>query len=78
MFEILLLAACLLGVSLMLSGCVIKTSAEELYTLPQLPAEYTELQQTLQEFLEDGAEYAAPVSGTNTQPVQMVDLNGDG
>lgn len=78
MLEILLLAACLLGVSLMLSGCVIKTSAEELYSLPQLPAEYTELQQILQKLLEDGAEYAAPVSGTNTQPVQMVDLNGDG
>jgi len=78
MLKKIIVAVCLLGASLVLSGCVIKTAAEELYSLPQLPAEYTELQETLQQLLQDGAEYAAPVSGTNTQPVQMVDLNGDG
>ena len=78
MLKKIILTVCLLGACLVLSGCVIKTAAEELYSLPQLPAEYTELQQILQQLLEDGAEYAAPVSGTNTQPVQMVDLNGDG
>lgn len=67
-----------LSVCLLLSGCVIKTSPEELYSLPQLPAEYTELQAILEKEREDGAEYAAPVSGTNIQPVQMVDLNDDG
>lgn len=78
MFEKILLTACLLISCLLLSGCVIKTSAEELYSLPRLPAEYTELQEILQKILKDDAEYAAPVSGTNIQPVQMVDLDGDG
>lgn len=64
-----------------LSGCSmpeLTLDPEDLYRLPTLPAKYTELNTQLNEILEDGAEYAAPVSGANIQPVQLVDLNGDG
>ena len=61
-----------------LSGCAFNASAEEMYTPPQLPAEYTELQTQIDAILAGGAEYAAPTSGTNIQSVQLVDLDGDG
>lgn len=51
---------------------------QELYGLPKLPAKYTELNNRLNAILESGAEYAAPASGANIQPVQLVDLDGDG
>lgn len=59
-------------------GCEFARSPDDLYSLPKLPAEYMELDARIQEILEDGAEYAAPTSGVNVQPVQMVDLNSDG
>ena len=49
-----------------------------LYCLPALPEQYTELNHQIQEILNAGAEYAAPTSGANIQPVQLVDLDGDG
>jgi len=65
---------------LSLAGCSFGfvASPDELYSLPQLPVQYTELTASINELLNDGAEYAAPVSGSNIQTVQMVDLNGDG
>lgn len=63
---------------LLTSGCGFAFSPEELYSLPALPAEYTELNNCVNEMIDSGAEYAAPVSGTNIQPVQMKDLDGDG
>ena len=50
---------------------------EELYALPTLPVKYTELNARITEILEGGAEYAAPTSGANIQPIQLVDLDGD-
>lgn len=50
----------------MLSGCTIPKltlNSEDLYSLPTLPAKYTELNTQLNEILESGAEYAAPTSG---------------
>lgn len=76
----LLLAAMLLAV-LALSGCSMPKltfNPQELYSLPTLPAKYTELNKLLSAILEDGAEYAAPTAGTDIQPVQLVDLDGDG
>lgn len=70
----LLLAAVLSGCG----GFNIEFNPEELYALPELPAKYTELNARLSAILEDGAEYAAPTSGTNIQPVQLTDLDGDG
>jgi len=63
--------------AVLLTGCGLK-SGEELYALPEMPAEYAELQNTLQRLLDSGLEYAAPLTGANTQPVQEVDLDRDG
>ena len=70
-----------LGMVLALAGCAmpkLTLDPEELYALPELPARYTTLNQQLNALQEGGAEYAAPVAGSNIQPVQMVDLDGDG
>lgn len=64
--------------TLLTSGCGFALSPEDLYSLPALPAEYTELNSCINQMIDSGAEYAAPVSGTNIQPVQMKDLDGDG
>ncbi len=75
------LAALLLGMALCLCGCSVShlsLDPEKLYALPELPERYTELNRQISAILEDGAEYAAPVSGSNIQPVQMADLDGDG
>lgn len=74
-FFLLLLAAAL---PLLLSGCMMSASADDLYALPQLPEEYNALRTRLSEVLALGAEYAAPQTGANLPPVQMVDLDGDG
>ena len=63
---------------LLLSGCMISVSAEELYALPKLPEVYEALSVQLAEALSSGGEYAPPQAGGNLPPVQMVDLNGDG
>lgn len=69
-----LLAAAL---TLALTGCM-ETSADDLYALPELSEEYLRLQSAVDDFLSSGAEYAAPTSGANRQPIQREDLNGDG
>ena len=66
----LLLAVCV-------TGCGFK-SGEELYALPQASAEYDSLQNCLQAVLKEGLEYAAPLTGSNTQSVQLIDLDSDG
>lgn len=66
---------------MLLSGCSLPNltfNPQELYALPELPAKYTELNTLISNILESGAEYAAPASGAHIQPVQMVDLDGDG
>ena len=67
---------------MLLSGCSglpkLSASPQDLYSLPALPANYTELNSRINEILSSGAEYAAPTAGTNIQSVQMVDLDGDG
>lgn len=76
----LLAVLCILSM-LTLSGCdfahVLK-STDDLYALPQASEEYTSLQTCLQQLLDSGLEYAPPLSGSNTQPVQLQDLDGDG
>lgn len=62
----------------LLSGCMMTASVEELYSLPQLPAEYQELSAQIDTILASGAEYASPTSGSNLQSVQLEDLDGDG
>lgn len=78
------MAALLALLLLMLSGCSLK-SPEQLYTLPQPPEDYEHLQsaitlvqQQLNLQYSTTVEYAAPLSGDNTQPVQLLDLDSDG
>lgn len=69
------------GAMTVLAGCSMPKlvfNPEELYSLPELPVKYTELNNQINVILEGGAEYAAPTTGTNIQPVQLVDLNSDG
>lgn len=72
--AVLFLAVCM---TILLCGCGLK-SGDELYTLPEMSVEYESLRDNIQRLLDSGLEYAAPVSGSNTQPVQEVDLNNDG
>lgn len=74
-------AALMTAVSCLLTGCSsfrLAVSPDDLYAPPQLPAEYTELNQAIRTLLSNGMEYAAPISGSNTQTVQLHDLDGDG
>lgn len=76
--KALLLCVVLTAVLLTMTGCLFSGSVSELYALPQMPEQYQELEQQITNLINGGAEYAAPISGNNLQPVQMVDLDGDG
>lgn len=64
------------GLLLCLSGCFFQ-SAEELYALPKPSDLYVNLQGEIRRVM-GNAEYTAPLTGSNTQTIQLVDLNGDG
>ena len=64
--------------SLLLSGCMFTTPETSLYRLPKLAGEHESLESQIDALLTNGAEYAAPTSGSNLQSVQMIDLDGDG
>ncbi len=66
-----------LALLLLLGGCSLGGSIEKLYSLPQMPDEYLELQHAIDTVLSTGAVYSAPVDGVHRQSVQLVDLNGD-
>lgn len=76
--KFLITALAAAALTLVLSACMFNASPEDLYELPQLPEEYTALRTQLDAILAEGAENAAPVSGTNIQSVQLTDLDGDG
>lgn len=63
---------------LLLCGCMMSASVEDLYALPQLPEEYQALSAQIDAILAGGAEYTTPTAGTNLQSVQLEDLDGDG
>lgn len=67
----------ILSFALMLTGCY-NRATEELFSLPQASEEYLKLQEKINTILAADAEYAAPVSGSNRQSVQLQDLNNDG
>ena len=80
-WKTLVLSGVLLAALYLLTGCSVPKmilNPQDLYALPTLPEKYTDLNALLSDILDGGAEYAAPTSGTNTQPVQLVDLDGDG
>ena len=73
------LVLCILAAGIcLLGGCQFNDSVEDLLTLPQLPLEYEELSQQINDLITQGYEYASPTNGRNIQSVQMLDLNGDG
>ena len=53
-------------------------AADRLYTLPQMTDEYVQLEELIAQRIQAGGEYAAPLSGSNRQTVQLHDLDGDG
>ena len=70
-----LLAAALATV---LCGCVFRP-VEDLYALPMLPQEYSDLQANIDSTMSElGAEYAVINYGKNTSTIQLLDLDGDG
>lgn len=71
-------SAAALGLAALLSGCVMDSAVEDLFTLPQPQIEYKELSNTVAALLSDGYEYASPTAGQNIQTVQTVDLDRDG
>ncbi len=66
-----------LGLSFLLSGCFFR-GVDELYMVPQPPEDYKALQVCLSQVIDQGGEYAAPLSGDMIQSVQLQDLDGDG
>lgn len=70
----LLAAALAMG----LCGCMFKP-VENLYALPMLSPEYSDLQATIDSTMNElGAEYAVINYGRNTSTIQLLDLDGDG
>ena len=63
---------------LILGGCMMTVSVEELYALPKLPQEYQALGEHIEKILSYGAETISPASGSHLQSVQIEDLDGDG
>jgi len=61
--------------ALFLSGCVFKT-VSELYAVPRASEEFVKLQAAI-DTARGTAEQIAPLSGRNTQSIQMMDLDGD-
>lgn len=66
----------LLAAAIALTGCSMRT-ADEMYAFPKRPKDYNNLQSAIDSAM-SGLEYCAPLSGEYQQPVQMVDLDGDG
>ena len=74
----LLLAVLAAAMTLVLTGCFVKT-VDELYALPKHSDSYNRLESAIERVLaSQSASYAAPVSGINQQSVQLADLDGDG
>lgn len=72
----IVLLALTAALSLLLGGCFAQTM-DELYALPRQSEDYNDLQQAIDTVM-SGASYCAPASGSNRQPVQLADLDGDG
>lgn len=66
----------ILAVSMMLSGCVMRT-VDELYCLPKRSQADNDMQAVIDQAMA-GLSYCAPLYGENRQMVQAADLDGDG
>lgn len=63
--------------ALLFSGCATHSS-EGLYALPRQSDAYYDLQNAIDQVLTSSTAYAGPLTGSNQQSVQLVDLDGDG
>ncbi len=74
-----ILAVCFtLALALLLSGCMGRESGD-MFALPEPPEDYRNLNAVISEIRTSiGGESIAPQSGSNTQTVQLQDLDGDG
>ena len=61
----------------LLCGCG-RQSSSDYFALPQSATDDERLRSLLSAELDAGFEYAAPVSGERRQPLQLIDLDGDG
>ena len=69
----------LLAAALLLPMCACQwESGDSLYSLPELPPQYYDLQKEINLVLATGAKSASPATGYNRQAIQLVDLDGDG
>lgn len=77
--KMLLMSGLLCLFSVVLSGCGPFKPIEELYQLPALPEEYSQLQSSIQTVMNDlGAEYANISYGSYTSTIQLLDLDNNG
>ena len=70
-------ALALAALCLLLGGCATNVSTDKLYALPSLPAEYASLEAEINALLSDGAEHAAPISGSNLQRNRVYTVEGN-
>jgi hypothetical protein len=73
----LIFIALAVAVLLSISGCSV-SSVDGLYSLPQQPDDYLQLQQLIEDEIASGSEYSAPTAGNYMQSVQSYDFDGDG
>ena len=66
----------LIMASILLAGCNMHT-IDQMYCLPKRSEAYQNLQSAMDSAMA-GLSYHAPISGDHQQPVQMMDLDGDG
>lgn len=73
-----LLCALMGLMALALSGCGLFKSIEDLYALPALPEEYSQLQSGIQAVMDEmQAEYASINSGSYTSTIQLLDMDNN-
>lgn len=61
----------------LLSGCGSGTSSD-MFAVPEMPEMQSRLIETVESVLGGGFDYSEPRSGLNRQPLQLMDLDGDG
>ncbi len=64
-------------IAFLLCGCDM-FSAREMFEKPEIPAQYSNLLTAIETIKSDNFEYVEPLSGLNRQPLQLMDLDGDG
>ncbi|MBQ6539954.1 MAG: VCBS repeat-containing protein [Oscillospiraceae bacterium] len=71
-----LFVLCVVCIAMAFSSCT--TTTEDLYQLPKMSEQNSQLWSLIEEILDQGASYSPPSSGTHRQSVQLEDLDGDG